>query len=76
MAEELQMVDISLLFRKAETSFFINLHNALMLHTHYYRWYTPFARIFCAPYKLLRVSCALCLNFMRISALRMRRAKS
>jgi hypothetical protein len=31
------MVDTSLLFRKAETSFFLNLHNALMLHTHYYR---------------------------------------
>ena len=42
VAEELQMVDISLLFRKAETSFFINLHNALMLHTHYYRYYAPF----------------------------------
>ena len=37
VAEELQMVDISLLFRRAEVAFFLNLHNALMLHTHMYR---------------------------------------
>ena len=38
VAEELQMVDISLLFRRAEVAFFLNLHNALMLHTHMYRY--------------------------------------
>ena len=37
VAEELQMVDISLLFRRAEVAFFLNLHNALMLHTHLHR---------------------------------------
>jgi hypothetical protein len=37
VAEELQMVDISLLFRRAEVAFFLNLHNALMLHTHMHR---------------------------------------
>ena len=31
------MVDISLLFRRAEVAFFLNLHNALMLHTHMHR---------------------------------------
>jgi hypothetical protein len=36
-AEELQMVDISLLFWRAEVVFFLNLHNALMLHTHMHR---------------------------------------
>ncbi|KAJ1486937.1 hypothetical protein T484DRAFT_1889859 [Baffinella frigidus] len=36
-AEELQMVDPSLLFRRAEVAFFLNLHNALMLHSHIHR---------------------------------------
>lgn len=55
VAEELQMVEISLLFRRAEVAFFLNLHNALMLHTHLHRQSPPGESLRGLRSKLLRL---------------------